>query len=333
MSTVSMSKDGSGFAVGDGPLIKPHVWVQIGVLGALFVAVFWSSLYRAYGFKFVSGAGFKGVGYAWADPDWSHALIIPLISIYFIYQHREELLKAVPKTNWFGLVLVIAGICGYWLGIYPIQNDMAKGYSMILSLGGLVLMLGGWQVARLVWFPIFYLVFIIKVSDGAWKYVANPLQDIAASAAGVLLDTFGGFLNIHAEIVGNQITIFHKGEAIDPPMNVAEACAGLRMLTTFIALGFAVAYLARRPWWARLIMVLSTIPVAVMVNIGRVSVMGFLYPFKPEWTKGDSHIFIGMLMLIPAAGVFMLIGWVLNKLVITEESPVDKTPKAKGGAL
>ncbi len=330
MSTVSMSKDSGGFAVGSGPLIKPHVWVQIGVLGALFIAMFWSSLYKAYGFQLSLEHGFKGIGYAWTDNDWSHAWVIPAISVYFIYQHKQELLRAVPKTSWLGLGLLVLGICGYWLGIYPIQNDMAKGYSMILALGGLVLMLGGWQVARLLWFPVFYLVFIIRISDGAWKYVANPLQDIAASWAGIILDSCGGFLDINADISGNQITIFHKGKvAHNAPMNVAEACAGLRMLTTFIALGFAVAYLARRPWWARLIMVLSTIPVAVMVNIGRVTVMGFLYPFKKEWTQGDLHVFIGMLMLIPAAGVFLLIGWVLNRLVITEEEA--PAPAESGG--
>lgn len=319
MSTVSMSNDGERVAAATGPLIRPMGWLQIGVLASLFVYLFWHVLFRAYGMGYDQDGVFVGRGYAWSDANWSHAFIVPLISLYFIYQHKDQLAAAPRRIGWPGLALLLVGIAGYFLGIYPIRNDMAKGYSMILALAGLVWFLNGWAVAKLVWFPIAYLVFAVKVSDRLWEVIAFKLQTIAAQASGVALNIFGLAIDLEAEVVGNHIHVWHEGVKIGTGMNIAEACSGLRMLMTFIALGVAVAYLADRPWWVRLIMVLLTVPIAILVNVGRVTTLGMIYPFDQEASQGDFHVLIGMMMLIPAGLLFLLVGWVLNRVFISDD--------------
>ncbi len=401
MSTVTVTNDRGALAADAGPLIKPHGWVQIGILATLFVALFWDFLYRAFGVTLRDGE-LVTRGYAWNDANWSHALVVPLISLYFLHQHREELRHAranrlqVPTNDarrvWIavlsvlfvgaiffvlrsmggqlpaalveaklhyllgaaaavgaawggarlvmhaepvakatcsfmrihaGLVLMLLGIALYCLTLGPraFNNDMIKGYAMIMALGGLVWFVSGWAVAKVALFPVAYLIFAVKISDRVWEAIAFKLQGIAAKASGIAINIFGLLINLEADVRGNTIELWRNGVKLGDGLNVAEACSGLRMLMTFIALGVAVAYLARRPWWARLTIVLLTVPIAILVNVGRVTTLGLIFPFKPEWTKGETHIAIGMLMLIPALGLFSLVGWILNKIVETPEQP------------
>lgn len=282
------------------PLIPSHVWVRIAILAALFIPLHWDILWRLTQF-------------ALTDGDWSHAFLVPFISLYFVYQQKQRLLDTPTRTCWWGLPIILICLGGYFLSIYPIRNDMLKGYCMIGEIFGLVLLMAGPAVIRVVWLPIIYLMFAVKVTQQYWGKLASELQVIAAKAAVVVLQLF----SIDATVNGTTIDLWKGMEPLGS-LNVAEACSGLRMLMTFIALGVAVAYLWDRPWWARLTMVALTVPIAVAVNVGRVTVIGLVYLVNPEYSAGDSHIFIGMLMLVPALGMFLLLGWVMNKIVLTD---------------
>lgn len=284
------------------PAIDRSGWVWIGVLAMLFVAVFHVMLRKSYQF-------------AVTDADWSHALIVPLVSLYFVFQVRDELKEAPKRVCIWGLPILMFGLVGHALAIFPVQNHMSQGYSMILALFGLVLFVLGPAAMRLLWLPVLFLGFAIKVSDKIWERVALELQLIAAKGASALIDFFGAPMSLDATVRGSIIELVYKGKVL-PPMEVAQACAGLRMLMAFIALGVAVAFLARRPWWQRAIIVLSTVPIAVGVNVVRVTVIGFIYPYDQALASGDFHTLIGMLMLVPAGGLFLLLGWILDKVFV-----------------
>ncbi|MFA9476758.1 exosortase/archaeosortase family protein [Phycisphaerales bacterium AB-hyl4] len=305
------------------PLISPAGWVWLIALGLLFALFHYVFLRRTMLF-------------ALNDNNWSHAMIVPLISGYFIYQHRQRLQAIPAKVCWWGLPILFVGLAGYAMGIYPVRNDMAQGYAMIVGLFGLVLFLLGTGMMRVLWFPILYLVFAVKVSDRIWEQVAFQLQQIAAVGATFALQFFTPFIDgFHIDYRGSTIELTYRGET--NPLNVAEACSGLRMLMAFLALGTAMAFLFDRPWWQRIVMVSMAVPIAVLVNIGRVTAIGLLYLIDPGYAQGDFHTFVGMLMLIPAALLFLLLGWIMDKIVIQDESPADETaattsPAAKAPA-
>jgi exosortase len=289
-------------------LMAPHVWVRAVVLGLLFV------LYHEFVIRYMFRL-------AWEDPNWSHAFLVPFISLYFVHQRREELLRTPARTCWWGLPVLAAGMVGYALGVYPIVNHMVMGYSMILGLFGLLWLLAGTAMMRILWLPVAYLVFAVKISYLLWEPIAWQLQKVAARSAAVVLTAFGIPLGIEAECTGTSIHIYQHGALIEPAMNVAEACSGLRMLMTLIALGVAVAYLSERPLWARIVLMLMTVPIAVLVNVGRVTAVGFLYPYSQDMSTGDFHVFIGMLMLVPALALLMLVSWFLQHLLIDDHAP------------
>ncbi len=307
MTTIGATRDDPAALRPDGPLIRPEIWVRIGLIALAFGVLFYDILYRL-------------VRFAWDEADWSHAFVVPLISLYFVYQQRHRLRGMTARTSWFGLVVLLAGIGFYCMGIYPIRNDMVKGYAMILALGGLVLYMTGWQMARILWFPVAYLVFAVKVSDKIWGLLAFHLQGIAAKCATVALNVVGLLIDLEAHVSGHHITLWKDGVELEPPLTVAEACSGLSSLMMFIALGVAIAYLARRPWWARLILVVSTVPVAIAANVMRVTTLGLIYPYNRELTRGDAHQMIGLIMLVAVAAVmFLVIGWVMDRLVVYDE--------------
>ena len=295
------------------PLVSVWGWGWIAGLGLLFVYLHRHFLWRMY--RIATGE--------WGG-DWSHALIVPIISCYFISQNRHLLAAGKRCVYWPGLLVLFAGMFSFAWCIYPVRNDMLQGYSMIVSLFGLVLFLLGPGMMRVLWFPIVYLALGVKISDRLWEQIAWKLQLVAAKSSAFVMQ----LLWVDAAVEGSTITLTFQraGRLVVEPINVAEACSGLRMLMAFVALGAAMAYLVERAWWKRLVMLVLAVPIAVLINIGRVTAIGMLSMVNPEMARGDFHVFVGMLMLVPAAALFILVGWVLDRAVIDEPRP--ETPPA-----
>lgn len=277
----------------------------IAVIGVLMIAFHWYLISRM-------------VRIAMNDPNWSHMLIIPFISIYYIHLNRQKLMATPRRVCRWGLPLIMLGLGGYVLGIFPIQNDMAMGYSMILTIFGICLLLLGPAMMRTLWFPIAFMVFAIKISPAIWSIIAGQMQNFAAKGSYLLMDMTSGLTGLYVTLKGSTLHLDYGQTDAPTPMNVAEACGGMRMLMAFLALGVALAFLFPRKWWQRMIMVGLAAPIAIFVNALRVAVLGWLHLIDPSLAHGDFHIFVGMLMLIPAAGLLMLVGWCLDKMLIVE---------------
>lgn len=284
---------------------------KTGKLWAAVIAVLMVGLH----WHFLSYSVRLGMGNA----DWSHVLIIPVISLYYIYLHRQRLMATPRRVEPFGAALIYFGVAGYIIGSLLLRNPMAMGYSMICTIFGIVLLALGPAMMRILWFPILFLGFGVRVSELIWAHIATRMQTFAAEGAVILLQAFSSLTGLDASLRGSTIDLDY-GQAGGPTaMNVAEACAGMRMLMAFLALGVALAFLFPRAWWQRLAMVLLAAPIAIFVNALRVAVLGWLHLIDPELARGDSHLFVGMLMLIPAAGLLMLVGWCLDKILIVED--------------
>lgn len=295
------------------------VWVAALVLAAAFVAYHHVFLQRTWMF-------------AMTDRNWSHALLVPAISLFYIHMHRDRLAAARFEPGWWGLPILFVGLFGYAFGIYPVRNDMLQGYSVIVALFGAALWALGPAAMRVLWFPIVYLVFAVKVSDRIWEQVAWQLQQVAAEGATLALQGLTVFFDFDVIKRGATIELVKLGGGGGGviPLNVAEACSGLRMLMAFIALATAMAFLWPRAWWQRAIMVLMAVPIAVFVNVVRVAVLGLVALIDPTWIEGAMHSYIGLSMILPAAALFWLLGWALDRCVIREAS--EHEPSRAEGA-
>src|SRR5262249_5187392 len=136
--------------------------------------------------------------------------------------------------------------------------------ALIPTLFGIALLVGGPAAFRWSAPMILFLGFMIPLPYAIETALGRPLQSIATQGSTWMLQTLG----LPAVSEGNVILLEHGRFA------VVEACNGLSMLLTFAAMTTAMAMVVNRPLLDRLLLVLSTIPVAVFVNIVRIAANG-----------------------------------------------------------
>lgn len=252
--------------------------------------------------------------------DWGHVYLIPLISGYLVWQRRRELLAAEVRTFWPALAPMLLGVMSYFFCVVGVKNHMLAGFSMILTLFSLLLLLLGPSPMRLLFLPIAYLGFGVTISEMIMIKLTFQLQLLASKGAGILMTIIGPIGGFTTEVDGNTLTVFKSdGQAI--PLNVAEACSGMRMVIAFIALAAAVALTQCRHWWQRVALVLLAIPVAVLLNVVRVAVLGIATLFDKDLATGDAHMLIGTLLLVPGFALFLTIVWILKRVVSDDPGP------------
>ncbi|RME41361.1 MAG: exosortase/archaeosortase family protein, partial [Planctomycetota bacterium] len=173
-------------------------------------------------------------------------------------------------------------------------------------------LLGGWPVMRIAWFPIAFLVLAIPLPYTIYVGITMSLQRIAASISAAVLPLV--IPGLHTEAQAVVIDYVLPGMA-PGQLNVEEACSGMRSTMAFVALGVAVAYVYDRPFWQRLILVLSCVPIAIACNAIRVTITGILHiRGYEELARGTAHQILGLLMFGVALGLFSLLSYVLAHL-------------------
>jgi len=255
--------------------------------------------------------------------DWGHAFVIPLIAGYMVWQKRERINAVSATLFWPAFVAFLLGIQAYAYNMFNVKNHMLQGMSLVLTLGALVLWLVGPRMFRYLFLPIVYLLLMITVSEQYMQAITFKLQLIASQGSWLVLNLIGNpFHWFSVDIEGNMLLILtNSGETL--PMNVAEACSGMRMVVAFYALAVAVAFLGSPRWWQRIALILLAGPVAVSMNIIRVAVLGILMLVSPDLASGDAHTVIGTLLLIPSLILFLSMVWILNRLISTKDPEGD----------
>ncbi|HEV8606906.1 MAG TPA: exosortase/archaeosortase family protein [Tepidisphaeraceae bacterium] len=283
--------------------LSTDAWMRIGVLALLMIGLFWPNLRRLW-LKTNPVTG---------EANWGHAFFIPLIGLYYLYLNRDALLKARVRTSYIGLIIMLGGLLLFAYGIWPGQNDFVKDFAMVVTLFGLVALMCGWEVMKIAWFPIAFLIAALPWPGLVYSWVALPLQQIAAAAAIKVLNLVG----VESYREGTKLIIVNGLKV--RVLNVAEACAGLKSLMTFISVGAAVGFLSSRATWQKILITLSAIPIAIFCNMMRVTGQGIIdHYWSEKLSEGFAHQFVGMVMLIPAFFLILLVAWILDNIFIEE---------------
>lgn len=287
----------------DWPSLGVHTYIKIAILAAAIYSVFRIEIYSIVS-KWVT------------DSSWSHGFIIPLFSLYFINQQKKELLQIKSKTNWLGLIFLLCCLVFYVLVTYVYKFGYFKSVVIVPAIGSIVLFIGGWRLVKYLWLPIAYLIFAIPLPTRAYEVMTIPLRQLAATVSAQILSMVSG---LEATSMGVMIDVVYKGVRLEPALDVAEACSGMRLIMAFLALGVAMAYLHYRPIWQRLILLVSTLPIAILCNVVRVTITGFIYIlWDPKYAQGIYHDTLGLLMLPLAFGLYGLLAWFMSNLVVDE---------------
>ncbi len=287
-----------------GQILSWGVRVQVAVVALLLVAAYWVPITDLIVYRW------------WNDPNWSHGWLVPLFSLYFLATQRARFSRVSARPSWVGLVVLLASLVAYFGFLLVLPMGYPRTFSIVPAIAGITLLLGGWRVLRLAWFPICYLALAVPLPDRYYFQITLPLRKVASAVASSLLAVITGAYTDASGVVIDYIHNGHVGQ-----LNVEEACSGMRLIMAFVALGLAMAYLGERPIWQRIVMVLACVPIAIVCNIIRVTTTGCMHIYDhKEWASGTAHELLGLAMLPIALGMFAAVGYVMKHLLV-EQAP------------
>src|SRR4029077_5900719 len=114
-------------------------------------------------------------------------------------------------------------------------------FSLLLLVTGVILFLTGWNVLRVVSFPLSLLMFMIPIPAIIYNQITFPLQLLASRLASSWLE----LARVPVLRNGNVLVLSNYS------LEVVEACSGIRSLMTLVSLAVAYGYLAESRLWIR----------------------------------------------------------------------------------
>ena len=147
-----------------------------------------------------------------------------------------------------------------------------------------------------------------------------PLQNWATSSAVFCLETLGYEVSRDGNIINLNGTV----------VAVAEACNGLRMLTSFFVISGLVVLLVQRRWWEKLIILASSVPIGLLCNTLRLAItaVAFTKIDSEKWGRAF-HDFGGLAMMPLALGMVVFELWLLSNVVIEPKVIEEKVISRK----
>lgn len=226
----------------------------------------------------------------WPTDEQGHGPIILALGLWLIYAKRHAIAalpvqpEVVPGTG-----ILIFGVLMYALG--RTQGMLVfEVLSQHFVLIGLLLMFLGRRVLRLIWFPLFFLLFVVPLPGSVVASLTAPLKAAVSAAAATLLHSLG-------YPVARAGVMLSVGQY---QLLVADACAGLNSLFTLEALGLLYMNLMRYTSVARNVaLALLIIPISFVANVTRVLILVLVtYHFGDAAGQGFIHEFAGMVLFL-----------------------------------
>jgi len=252
------------------------------------------------------------------EPEYSHGFFVPAFAAILLWLRWDMISPDRLRGSLWGLVLLGLGGAMRLASAY-FYYDLLDPISLLPTLAGIALFVGGWHAIRWAWPSIAYLIFMIPLPGIFAGALSGRLQGIATGASVYALQMIG----IAATARGNVIALTTS------ELEVAQACSGLRMLIVFFATSTAVAFLAERRLWEKIIVLLSAIPIAVISNVIRIMATGVAQEyFGTDFAIGIFHDQAGYLMM-PMALVFLWLELNLLDWLVAESDETGATTTAK----
>jgi exosortase len=247
----------------------------------------------------------------WHAPNFSHGFFVPAFSAYVVWLHRGRLAIMRQRPTWGGLVVFVLGI-----GLLVIGNLGAELFlsrlSLLVVIAGLVILFLGWEFQRALLFPWLFLILMIPIPAILFNQITFPLQLLASKLASGLLPVLG-------------VPVLREGNIIQipaMPLEVAEACSGIRSLLSLATLAIIYGYLLENRNLVRWILALASIPIAVAANSLRIVGTGLVVQYwDPEKGEGFFHAFSGWLIFV----VSLLMLFLVHKALQLSRSGEGKT--------
>lgn len=227
--------------------------------------------------------------------EYSHGYMIPVITLFLIWQKKELLEKKEFSGSWYGFWVCAIGLSVFLLGEVSTIAAIVQ-YALLIVIFGLLLALLGKDGFKLLWVPLVYLAFMIPLPPLIFFKLSGALQLVSSELGVAIIRLLG-------------ISVFLEGNVIDLgeyKLQVVEACSGLRYLFPLMSFGFVFAYYFKAPLWLKAALFLSTIPITVLMNSFRIGVIGVMVEYWGEgMADGFLHDFEGWVIFMACTAILV----------------------------
>ena len=235
-------------------------------------------------------------------PEYSHGLVIPLVSAYLIWQRRDVLQKIRFEGSWLGVAIVVAGSLLWLIGelsaIYAVTQ-----FALVVVIAGLALSLVGVNGFRPLFVPVLLLFLTIPLPRFLYENFSSQMQLLSSEIGVAILRMLG----VSVFLEGNVIDLGHFS------MQVVEACDGLRYLFPMMTLALVIAYFFKGRIWQKALIFLLSIPITIGMNSLRIAMIGLFADFgNTALAEGMLHDVQGWVLFMLSSALLLAIIWLMT---------------------
>jgi exosortase len=282
-------------------------WCRKNPIPVALVAAVATTLVYFFGFvKLFSNGGLSTWTWAWQawnpETNYEHAKIIPLITLFLVWYARDKLKVAPIGSSRLGWLFIGVGLFLFVAGARTLQARLALT-SFPFLLFGVVLYVWGRHVARILLFPIAFLLFMVPLNF--LTQATTKLQFIETGAASAICNFFGLAVYTVGTSVNAANEAFH--------FQIDEGCSGIRSLMAIAMLSAVYGHLSQNRLWKKLAIFAAALLFAIIGNTGRlVSIIVIARLFGQDLAGGPYHVISGYLSFPFAIAAMLLFGKLLN---------------------
>jgi exosortase len=247
----------------------------------------------------------------WNDPDVGHGLLLVPTAAFLAW--RAGLSPDRRGQALIGGLMLAGAVALRYLSALAAELFTMR-LSVLAAMFAIVVFLWGIKQLRHWWLPVVLLLLSVPLPEMLISTLSLPLQFTASEIGAALLD----WRHVPAGLDGNVILLARPtpdgGFIAVTHLFVTEACSGLRSLSALLALGFLIGGIWLQTGWARAVLVLIAIPIAVGLNSIRVFLTGFaVYYIDEALGEGVMHYTEGWAMFMAAFVVLGGAAWLLGR--------------------
>jgi exosortase len=223
----------------------------------------------------------------WNESSLSHGMLIPPLAVYVAWLRRDQILAQPAQPDHRGIGMTAFACLLFLAGKLAAEYFMMR-ISFVIVLGGLIWTFWGVRRLRALAFPLLLLATMVPLPALVYNSLSAPLQLLASDLATQLAQALG-------------VSVYRDGNIIQlasTSLGVAEACSGLASLSTLMVASLLLGYLFCSSVMARVLLFASAIPLAIAVNVLRVSGTALLADYNQEYAMGFYHSFSGWLVFM-----------------------------------
>lgn len=257
----------------------------------------------------------------WATEEQAHGPMILLLSAWLIYRKWPQMLQASEgkPTSLVGWPFFISGLLLYIVGRSQGILIFEIG-SFILLLASILLLMRGGSALKVLWFPLFFMLFMVPLPGGLVATLTLPMK-MAVSYVTEHILFWAGYP------IARTGVILQLGQY---QLLVADACAGLQTLLTLEALGlFYLNVVRHTSVFRNVALAILIVPISFTANVVRVIVLSLItYHFGDAAGQGFLHGFAGLVLF--ASALLLIIGVdSLLQLAIKTRGAIHAIPARK----